>query len=56
MPKYSPNAPKKYIFNSKRIKRGLYQTKTGYKLNVDINEALNILKKSSIVCLKALLQ
>jgi len=54
IPKYNPNAPKEYIFSGKRVKRGLYITKTGYKLNADINGALNILKKSSVVCLKTL--
>ena len=54
IPKYNPNAPKEYEFSGKRIKRGLYQTKTGYKLNADCNGALNILKKSSVVCLNAL--
>ncbi len=54
IPVYDRNNTKQYTFNGKRIKRGLYQTKTGYKLNADINGALNILKKSSVVCIKAL--
>lgn len=54
IPKYNPNAPKEYEFSGKRVKRGLYITKTGYKLNADVNGALNILKKSSVVCLNAL--
>ena len=54
IPKYNPNAPKEYEFSGKRIKRGLYQTKTGYKLNADVNGALNILKKSSVVDLTVL--
>jgi len=54
MPKYYPNAPKEYAFSGKRVKRGLYITRAGYKLNADVNGALNILKKSSVVCLNAL--
>jgi IS605 OrfB family transposase len=54
IPKYNPNAPKEYKFSGKRVKRGLYQTQNGYKLNADVNGALNILKKSSVVCLNAL--
>lgn len=54
IPKYNPNAPKEYKFSGKRVKRGLYQTKKGYSLNADVNGALNILKKSSVVCLNAL--
>lgn len=54
IPKYNPNVPKKCEFSGKRVKRGLYFTKTGYKLNADVNGALNILKKSSVVCLNAL--
>lgn len=45
---------KNYIFSGKRIHRGLYKTSTGKLLNADVNGALNILKKSSVVSLKAL--
>ena len=34
-------------FSGKRIKRGLYQAKSGRKLNADINGSLNILRKAS---------
>ena len=32
-------------FSGKRIKRGLYKTKTGILINSDINGAYNILRK-----------
>ena len=54
IPKYNANAPKEYEFSGKRIKRGLYKTQQGYCINADVNGALNILKKSSVVCLNAL--
>ena len=41
-------------FRGKRVKRGLYRTSTGYELNADVNGALNILRKSNVVCLTAL--
>jgi putative transposase len=39
---------KKYTFSGKRIKRGLYQSKTGALINADINGAANILRKSGL--------
>ncbi len=36
---------KKTSFNGKRIKRGLYVSKTGICINADLNAALNILRK-----------
>ncbi len=54
IPKYNVNVPKEYTFSGTRVKRGLYKTSQGYKLNADVNGALNILKKSSVVCLNAL--
>ncbi len=41
-------------FSGKRVKRGLYRTSTGYEFNADVNGALNILRKSNVVCLDAL--
>ena len=41
-------------FSGKRVKRGLYRTSTGYEFNADVNGALNILRKSNVVCLTAL--
>jgi len=54
IPVFDKNVSKEYSFSGKRIKRGLYKTKTGYLLNADVNGALNILKKSNVVCLEAL--
>ena len=54
IPKYNPNAPQQYEFSGKRVKRGLYETSNGFTLNADINGALNILKKSSVVDLSVL--
>lgn len=36
---------KKHTFSGKRIKRGLYVSKEGKKINADLNAALNILSK-----------
>ena len=54
MPKWNPLNPKQGEFSGKRIKRGLYQTKSGKVLNADVNGALNILRKSNVVSLQAL--
>jgi len=54
IPKYNDDNPKEYNFSGTRVKRGLYQTSGGYYLNADVNGALNILKKSSVVGLTAL--
>ena len=54
IPVFDINNNKKYNFSGRRIKRGLYKTKTGKLLNADINGALNILKKSNVVSLSAL--
>lgn len=54
IPKYNDDNPKKYTFSGKRIKRGLYQTKSGKVLNADCNGALNILSKSKVVDLTVL--
>ena len=34
------------LFSGKRISRGMYKDKTGYKMNADLNGSLNILRKS----------
>ena len=34
-----------YKFSGKRVKRGLYCSKEGIKINADINASLNILRK-----------
>ena len=54
IPIYDKENSQKYIFSGKRIKRGLYQTSKGYKLNADCNGALNILRKSKVVDLSIL--
>ena len=54
IPVYSTDCQQHYIFSGKRIHRGLYKTASGYTFNADVNGALNILKKSKVVCLDAL--
>ena len=46
--------PKSYVFSGKRVHRGLYKCFNGKTLNADVNGALNILRKSSVVDLKVL--
>ena len=43
IPKYGIDT--KPTFSGKRIKRGLYRSKDGFKLNADINGSVNILRK-----------
>ena len=54
IPVYNADNPQKYHFIGKRIKRGLYRTANGKLLNADVNGALNILRKSSVVSLDTL--
>ena len=54
LPVYNCDNPKEYIFSGKRIKRGLYQTSKGMRINADVNGALNILKKSSVADINVL--
>ena len=54
IPVYNDDNPKDYIFSGKRIHRGMYRTKEGKLLNADVNGALNILRKSSVVSLETL--
>ena len=54
IPAYNDDNPKEYKFSGKRIHRGEYKTKSGKTLNADINGALNILRKSSVVSLRTL--
>lgn len=49
LPIYNMDNPQTYEFSGSRIKRGLYQTKNGYRFNADCNGALNILRKSKAV-------
>lgn len=53
-PVYNADNPKQYVFSGKRIHRGLYQCANGKTLNADVNGALNILNKSSVVDLTVL--
>ena len=54
LPTYGTDNPQEYKFSGKRIKRGLYQAKSGYCFNADCNGALNILRKSKVVDLTIL--
>ena len=54
IPVYNADNPQKYYFSGKRIQRGLYRTSDGILLNADVNGALNILRKSSVVSLDTL--
>lgn len=54
IPVYNADNPQTYQFSGKRIKRGLYRTSTGKTLNADVNGALNILRKSSVVAITGL--
>ena len=54
IPVYNADNPQEYHFSGKRIKRGLYRTANGKLLNADVNGALNILRKSSVVSLDTL--
>lgn len=54
IPVYNADNPQKYHFSGKRIQRGIYKTADGALLNADVNGALNILRKSSVVDLNVL--
>ena len=49
IPVYNDDNPKSYTFSGNRIYRGMYQCANGKQLNSDVNGALNILRKSSVV-------
>ena len=49
IPVYNNDNPKEYEFSGRRVHRGLYKTANGIVLNADINGALNIMRKSSVV-------
>lgn len=49
IPTYNNDNPQEYVFSGKRVKRGLYKTSSGKLVNADVNGALNILVKSSVV-------
>ncbi len=54
LPTYNADNPQKYKFSGRRITRGQYKTATGIVLNADVNGALNILRKCSLISLTAL--
>ena len=54
IPVYNEDNPQSYVFSGKRVHRGLYKCSNGKTLNADVNGALNILCKSSVVDLKVL--
>lgn len=45
IPQFDPENKKEYKFSGKRLKRGIYKTSTGKKINADINGAYNIMAK-----------
>lgn len=49
IPVYNADNPQEYAFSGNRIHRGLYKIKNGITFNADVNGALNILRKSSVV-------
>lgn len=49
IPVYSADNPREYQFSGKRIHRGQYKTASGKIINADVNGALNIMRKSSVV-------
>lgn len=49
IPVYNEDNPKSYVFSGKRVHRGLYRCSNGKMLNADVNGALNIMRKSSVV-------
>ena len=54
IPVYEEDNKKTYKFSGKRICRGMYKSSKGKLINSDINGALNILRKSSVVSLERL--
>jgi IS605 OrfB family transposase len=49
IPVYNADNPREYQFSGKRIHRGQYKTASGKIINADVNGALNIMRKSSVV-------
>ncbi len=54
IPVYNNDNPKEYVFSGNRVHRGQNRTSDGYTFNADVNGALNILRKSSVVDLTVL--
>ena len=49
LPVYNADNPTEYPFSGKRVHRGLYKAANGKVFNADMNGALNIMRKSSVV-------
>ena len=49
IPVYNNDNPREYHFSGIRVHRGLYKTLNGKTFNADVNGALNIMRKSSVV-------
>ena len=49
IPVYNADNPKEYQFSGRRLQRGLYKMASGKIINADVNGALNIMRKSSVV-------
>ena len=49
IPVYNADNPQEYKFSGNRIHRGMYQCSNCRLINADVNGALNILRKSSVV-------
>ena len=54
IPVYEEDNKKIHKFSGKRIYRGMYKSNKGKLINSDVNGALNILRKSSVVSLERL--
>ena len=46
IPVYGEESEEKFVFSGKRVKRGIYISKSGKVMNADINGSLNILRKA----------
>lgn len=49
LPVYNADNLKEYQFSGRRLHRGLYKMASGKTINADVNGALNIMRKSSVV-------
>ena len=49
IPVYNADNSREYQFSGKRVHRGQYKTASGKTINADVNGALNIMRKSSVV-------
>lgn len=54
IPVYNNDNPREYQFSGIRVHRGLYKTLNGKTFNADVNGALNIMRKSSVVDMRIL--